>query len=91
MAYKSKHPLPLPSSPDAFASVAAFGTCSMRCSASLAVDGLKGETLANSWRFLVQHKPSATTLWFDLGVSHVSAGSSTLYCTKCMYTDVQWI
>jgi hypothetical protein len=72
MSYKSTSPLPGPVSPDAFVSIDAFGTCQLKASGSLAIEGLKGDGLGNSWRTLIQHKPSDTVLWFDLGVANVS-------------------
>lgn len=71
MSYKAAHPLPEPASDDAFVKITAFGTCTLTCPASYAIDGLSGTLLCNSWRFLIQHEPSNTKLWFDFGVSSV--------------------
>ncbi|KAH8704020.1 hypothetical protein BGW36DRAFT_355400 [Talaromyces proteolyticus] len=70
MAYKQTNPLPTPKSDDAVLSIAAFETGWMQIKASTAIAGLKGLNYATSWRFFIQHAPSNTKFWFDLGVSH---------------------
>lgn len=71
MAYKHTNPLPTPKSDDAVLSIAAFETGWMEIHASTAIAGLTGKNSATSWRFFIQHAPSNTKLWFDLGVAHV--------------------
>uniref|UniRef100_A0A093XJN9 N-acyl homoserine lactonase AttM n=1 Tax=Talaromyces marneffei PM1 TaxID=1077442 RepID=A0A093XJN9_TALMA len=70
MSYKESNPLPSASSEDAVVSIAAFETGWMKINASLAIAGLKGEFHGTSWRFFMQHAPSNTKFWFDLGVAH---------------------
>ncbi|KAI7973375.1 hypothetical protein EIK77_008284 [Talaromyces pinophilus] len=70
MAYKQTNPLPTPRSDDAVLSIAAFETGWMEIQASTAIAGLTGKSSATSWRFFIQHAPSNTKLWFDLGVAH---------------------
>lgn len=72
MSYKETNPLPSPRSDDAVVSIVAFETGWMKINASLAIAGLKGEFHGTSWRFFMQHAPSDTKFWFDLGVAHVS-------------------
>jgi hypothetical protein len=71
MSSKKANPLPSRKSEDAVVSIAAFETGWMKIDASLAIAGLKGEFHGTSWRFFMQHAPSNTKFWFDLGVAHV--------------------
>jgi hypothetical protein len=71
MAYKQTNPLPTPNSDDAVLSIAAFETGWMEIKASTAIAGLTGKSSATSGRFFIQHAPSNTKLWYDLGVAHV--------------------
>ncbi|EED11534.1 conserved hypothetical protein [Talaromyces stipitatus ATCC 10500] len=70
MSYKDNNPLPSLKSNNVVISIAAFETGWMKIDASLAIAGLKGEFNATSWRFFMQHAPSNTKFWFDLGVAH---------------------
>lgn len=84
MAYKQTNPLPTPKSDDAVLSIAAFETGWMEIQASTAIAGLTGKSSATSWRFFIQHAPSNTKFWFDLGVAHVCSqeirSSFQYYC-----------
>jgi hypothetical protein len=71
MPHKQGYPIPIPTSEDAVLSIAAFKTGWMKNVASAAITGLKGVINATSWRFFIQHEPSNTKFWFDLGVAHV--------------------
>lgn len=71
MSYKKTNPLPQSKPDDVVLSIAAFETGWMQIGASMAIDGLKGQLHGTSWRFFMEHAPTNTKFWFDLGVAHV--------------------
>ncbi|RCI08847.1 hypothetical protein L249_4802 [Ophiocordyceps polyrhachis-furcata BCC 54312] len=64
-----KKDLPEAKDPSAFVKIAVFDGGLMVGPGSFLVQGLNGVCNFNSWRFLITHEPSATKLWFDLGLS----------------------
>ncbi|CAK7233164.1 hypothetical protein SEUCBS140593_008511 [Sporothrix eucalyptigena] len=72
----AKPPLPttqlvqkLSSSPG-FVSIKPFNTGRMVTPAATLVGDAQGLSMGTSWRFFIQHEPSGTKLWFDMGISH---------------------
>ncbi|KAK6384366.1 hypothetical protein LTS17_001929 [Exophiala oligosperma] len=82
-SYKATNPLPEPQTPDAIVSITPFESARMRMPNSMAILGDRGSTGINSWRFFMQHKPTDTKFWFDLGIAH----DLTLYPPRII--DVQ--
>ncbi|KIV92635.1 hypothetical protein PV10_03908 [Exophiala mesophila] len=87
MSYKQNSPLPDPTSESGFVKVTAFSTCQFQCPASFAIEGLPGTLFSDSYRFLIQHEATKTTLWFDFGVSsepsiyppHIQSAQQKIY------------
>lgn len=63
--------VPQPADENAFVTLRAFETGSMRCAENMIIEGHEGYISTTSWRYYISHVASGTRMWFDMGIAPV--------------------